>query len=97
MPALFALGQHEALVAAKAQLLPDELLVALLDDVYIATKPDRARAAFDMVRQALKTHAGIDADLGKTRVWNRYRVHNSGFRIRSTVWAFGQLECIYCR
>ena len=71
MPALFALGQHEALVAAKAQLLPDELLVALLDDIYIATKPDRARAAFDVVRQALKTHAGIDADLEKTRVWNK--------------------------
>ena len=71
MPALYALGQHKALERARAQLRPDELLVAFLDDVYIVTSPERARAAFDVVTTALREHAGVDADLGKCRVWNR--------------------------
>ena len=71
MPALFSLGQHEALVAARSHLQPGELLVAFLDDIYLVTTPARASAAFDVVRQALRDHAGIEADLGKCRVWNR--------------------------
>ena len=71
MPALYALGQHAALEAARAQLLPGEVLVAFLDDVYLVTTPERARAAFDVVRSALREHASVEADLGKCRVWNR--------------------------
>ena len=71
MPALYALGQHKALEAARARLLPDELLVAFLDGIYLVTAPERAREAFEVVRTALKEHAGVEADLGKCRVWNR--------------------------
>ncbi len=45
MPALYSIGQAEALREAQCQLLPTEWLVAYLDDVYIITEPDRARAA----------------------------------------------------
>ena len=47
-PALYALGQRHALEVAAAQLLPDEVLAAYLDDVYIICQPDRARPAFDI-------------------------------------------------
>ena len=42
-----------------------------MDDVYVVTIPERARAAFDIFSAALKEHAGVEADLGKCRVWNR--------------------------
>ena len=42
MPALFALAQHEGLVAASRNLLPSERLFAFLDDLYVVTT--RARA-----------------------------------------------------
>ena len=71
MPALYSLGQHGALVAAKSRLQPGELSVAFLDDVYLVTRPARARAAFEVVQEALREHAGVDTDLGKCRVWNR--------------------------
>ena len=71
MPALYALGQHRALEDARSRLLPEELLVAFLDDVYLVTTPERAKAAFEVVRTALKEHAGVEADLGKCCVWNR--------------------------
>ena len=37
MPALYALAQHDALVEADGQLLPSELLLAFLDDLYVVT------------------------------------------------------------
>ena len=47
LAALYALGQHDALVAADAQLRPGECLAAFLDDVYVVTTPARAREALD--------------------------------------------------
>ena len=41
MPALFALGQHQALEAIQGSLQPSEILMAFLDDVYVTTLPDR--------------------------------------------------------
>ena len=69
-PALYALGQHHALEVAAAQLLPDEVLAAYLDDVYIICQPDRARPAFDIVSRAIEGHAGVAANSGKTRVFS---------------------------
>ena len=57
MPGLFALGQHLALEAAQAQLLPEEALFAHLDDFYVVCAPQRARQVFDLVRLALREHA----------------------------------------
>ena len=41
MPLLFSLGQHPALQAVQAQLLPGERVFAYLDDVYVTTTPTR--------------------------------------------------------
>ena len=70
-PALYALGQHDALVAADEQLRPGECLAAFLDDVYLVTTPSRAREALDVVTSSIETRAGVTANLGKTRVYNR--------------------------
>ena len=70
-PALFALAQHAALVAASQQLRPGEFLAAFLDDLYIVTVPNRARAALEAVPSAVEELAGVAANLGKTRVYNR--------------------------
>ena len=70
-PAPYALGQHDALVAADEQLRPGECLAAFLDDVYLVTTPSRAREALDVVTSSIETRAGVTANLGKTRVYNR--------------------------
>ena len=41
MPALFALGLHQALVAVQAGLLPSERLLAFLDDIHVVCAPER--------------------------------------------------------
>ena len=41
-PALFALGQHDALQQAATALHPDDSLLAFLDDLYVVTQPSRA-------------------------------------------------------
>ena len=67
-PALFALGQHEALRRADSQLRQGESLMAFLDDLYVLLpEPSRARAALDLVTREVETHAGMSANLGKTR------------------------------
>ncbi|OLP88553.1 hypothetical protein AK812_SmicGene30090 [Symbiodinium microadriaticum] len=68
-PALFALGQHDALCQAAAALNPDDALMAFLDDLYVVTVPERARAALDSTTGAVGTHCGIAPNLGKTRVY----------------------------
>ena len=47
VPALFGLGQHDALRRAATTLRPDESLLAFLDDLYITTTPPRARTSLD--------------------------------------------------
>ena len=71
MPALFALGQHGALLQAQSALEPGEDLFAFLDDVYV-TYPTAARVgpAFAALGQGLHEQANIRVNLGKTRVWN---------------------------
>ena len=69
-PALRALGQHEALRHASDGLRPGESLLAYLDDLYVVTSRDRARAGLDEVARAVETHCGIAANLGKTRVFS---------------------------
>jgi len=69
-PALFSLALHRALRVAEERLEHGEVLVAFLDDVYLLTRPERAREAFDSVTDAIATHAGIQTHLGKCRVWN---------------------------
>ena len=71
MPALFSLGLAQALREAQACLRPDELVVAFLDDLYIITAPDRAKAAYDVVTEIVAGRGGIQPNLGKTVCWNQ--------------------------
>ena len=70
-PGLFALGQHRALVRASEGLAPGDTLLAYLDDLYVLTRPHRARDAFDRVAAVLEHHTGIRSNLGKTRCYTR--------------------------
>ena len=47
MPALFSLGQRSALHTIQQHLLPNESLLAFLDDVYVVVPPDRVRPVYD--------------------------------------------------
>ena len=71
MPALFAVGQHRALVAMKDRLLPHEHLLAFLDDIYIVL--ERVVIIHTQLRVQLWHHARMQKHQGKTRVWNRAR------------------------
>ena len=70
MPLLFSLGQHPALQAVQAQLLPGETVFAYLDDVYVTTTPARVGAIYRLFKRELWIHANIRSMEGKTRVWN---------------------------
>ena len=69
-PGLYALGQHDSLVAASASLRPDERLAAFLDDLYVVTLPERAAPLLRVVTGEVERGAGVEANLGKTRVFN---------------------------
>ena len=69
MPALYALGQHRALVQANEQLQADELLLAYLDDLYVLCHRSRAAEVFRVVSGCVAEHAGVQAHLGKLRAW----------------------------
>ena len=71
MPALFALAQHEGLVAASRNLLPSERLFAFLDDLYVVTTRARANTAFEEVATQVERHAGVRTHLGKLKAWCR--------------------------
>ena len=70
MPLLFSLGQHAALEAVKARLLPGERLFAFLDDVYVVTLPGRVGSVHNILQEELYRHARIRIHVGKTQVWN---------------------------
>ena len=70
MPALYSLGQHGALEAVHAQMQPNELLVAFLDDVITIARPDRVGLAHQHLADELWTHCRVRLNSGKTRIWN---------------------------
>ena len=45
-------------------------MFAFLDDVYVICKPSRVSALLAIVQGALRRHAGVEVNLGKTKVWN---------------------------
>ena len=67
MPALFALAQHDALEEASAALQPGERLFSFLDDLYVTTTKERARAAFETVSNKVFEKAGVQTNLGKLK------------------------------
>ena len=71
MPLLFGLAIHKAPQEAQEHLLPEELLLALLDDVYVVAGPDRIRAICNMLEAKLCEKAAIRFHTEKTRTWNK--------------------------
>jgi hypothetical protein len=69
MPALHALPQHAALEGAAALLRKDEITLAYPDDVYVLSKPDRAGEVFNSTKRSLREAAGVQANLGKCKMW----------------------------
>ena len=78
MPALFALGQHEALQAISRGFLPGKKLFAFLDDIFIVAAPERLAILHRLVETALWDHARIRINQGKTQIWNRAGVFPVG-------------------
>ena len=71
MPALYSTGQHSGLEAAAGNLHPGERLFSFLDDLYLITTRERARAAIDEVTQTIEHHCGVRSHMGKLRGWCR--------------------------
>ena len=71
MPALYALGQHRAVVAINDQLLPTERLLAFLDDLYVLCSLHRVADVHIVLQQALWEHSRISVHHVKTKIWNR--------------------------
>ena len=69
MPFLFALAQHDGLVAASTNLQAGEWVLSFLDDLYVVTSRVRAHAAFKEVADKVGQHAGVKTHLGKLRAW----------------------------
>ena len=79
MPTLFALGQHDALVAIQAPMRPEERLFAFLDDIYVwSPSPNRIATVHTTMQEELLAHTGIQIDHGKTHLWNRAGVSSAG-------------------
>ena len=79
MPALFSLGQHDALVSIQGRLVQDERLLAFLVDIYaVGDRPERSGAACTAIQEELRTHTGVEVHQGKTQLWNRAGVAPAG-------------------
>ena len=70
MPGFYSLGQHEALQEIQHRLHPDGVVVAFLDDIFIITSPDRARAAYDIAAEVMPRRTGVQFQ-SSTRAWCR--------------------------
>ena len=81
MPALFALGQHQALVAVHDQLTPQERLFAFHDDIYAVCSPERVSDIHNMLQRELWIHSRIQVHQGKTQLWNRGGVEPRGWEL----------------
>ena len=70
MPMMYALGQHDGLDEARTLLPPSDALVVYLDDIYLLTQEQHARASFDTATHCIKTNCGVDVNLGKCVAWS---------------------------
>ena len=78
MPMLFALGQHRALAVIQERMRPGEHVMAFLDNIYTACRPERLDDVHTAAEEELATEADIHVHHGKTQVWNRGGVEPSG-------------------
>ena len=66
MPALFAIGQHRAVVAAQSAMYPSVKLMPFQDDVYVVSSIPQVAACYTHLEREFWAHAGIRIYLGKT-------------------------------
>ena len=71
MPALYALAQHDSLVAARERLHDDDMLFAFLGDLYLVSTRDLVLQAFHAVTEEVAAGAGVQTHFGKLRVWSK--------------------------
>ena len=87
MPALFSLGQRSALHTIQQHLLPNESLLAFLDDVYVVVPPNRVRPVYNTLAHTLQSQASIRLNQGKTRAWNAAGIEPPNIRdLGEDVW-----------
>ena len=87
MPALFSLGQRAAFRTMQQHLLPNEALLAFLDDVYVVVPPNRVRPVYDTLAHTLQSQASIQLNQGKTRAWNAAGIEPPNIRdLGEDVW-----------
>ena len=70
MPGLFAAAVAPALDQTHQGLQPGEAVLAYLDDVYLLCPAPRARPLYELLQHALRQHANVSLNHGKTRIWN---------------------------
>ena len=93
MPALFALGQHQALVAVQETLQPSERLLAFLDDVYVASVPGRI-ATVESFEDKFWRHTRISINQGKFKCGTGPERH---LLIASTLSLMQMVSQVVCR
>ena len=71
MPDLYSLGQHAAPTEIQHRVHPGDFVVAFLDEIFIITSPDRARAAYDIAAEVMPRRIGVQFQSSKTRAWCR--------------------------
>ena len=90
MPALFSLGLASALREIQASLREGEMVIAYLDDLYLVSRPDRAKAVYDLAVSIIRRCCGVEPNLGKTVCWNRAGAEPAGMRdLGGNVWRGG--------
>ena len=65
MPLLFSLGIHDSLCAVKERLRPQDELFAYLDDVHVASLPNRTRGAYNLLEAELLLEQGSVCTLAR--------------------------------
>ena len=85
MPALYACGQHRALVHVSEELLDSERLFAFMDDVYVCCGPDRVAAIHQLLEREMWDRARIQLHQGKTQFWNRGGTSPHGWEAMTAV------------
>ena len=71
MPLLYALSQHQGLLAVQSQLRSSERLFAFLDDIYVVSGPERTCEVYNILQKQLWDYSRIQINTGKTQIWNR--------------------------
>ena len=65
MPALFCLAMKPALEEIQRRLQRGDIVLAYIDDVYVLTRPERAREAYNLVAEVLERTCNIQVNQGK--------------------------------